>query len=96
MIRLIVCFCGIEPALHNTRSCEPQLATVPGARANMEVLETRKVQSTHFDYAHAVTIAIPASYRVTLAATARSLTLLVKRAPQRLWPQPPLGRWERP
>ncbi len=42
----------------------PQLATIPGARANMEVLETRSVQSDQFDYPHAVTIALPASYRV--------------------------------
>ena len=41
----------------------PQLAAIPGARANMEVLETRTVQSERFEYAHAVTIALPASYR---------------------------------
>lgn len=40
----------------------PQLAYVPGARANMDVLETRTYQSTQFDYKHAVTIALPASY----------------------------------
>lgn len=42
----------------------PQLAAIPGARANMELLETRAVQSERFDYTHAVTIALPASYRV--------------------------------
>jgi predicted alpha/beta superfamily hydrolase len=42
----------------------PQLALTPGARANMEVLETRRVQSEAFDYEHAVTIALPATYRV--------------------------------
>ena len=47
-----------SPALAN-----PQLALIPGARANMEVLETRRVQSQAFDYEHAVTIALPASYR---------------------------------
>jgi predicted alpha/beta superfamily hydrolase len=45
-------------------AANPQLALTPGARANMEVLETRHLQSTAFDYAHAVTIALPATYRV--------------------------------
>ena len=35
----------------------PQLAAIPGARDNMELLETRAVQSERFDYTHAVTIA---------------------------------------
>ncbi len=47
------------PALAN-----PQLASIPGARANMEVLETRQIQSDEFEYAHAVSIALPASYQV--------------------------------
>lgn len=42
----------------------PQLATIPGARANMEVLETERIQSSGFSYEHAVTIALPASYQV--------------------------------
>jgi len=44
-------------------AANPQLALIPGARANMEVLETRRVRSQAFDYEHAVTIALPASYR---------------------------------
>ena len=47
-----------QPALAN-----PQLATVPGARANMEVLPTERVRGSGFEYDHAVTIALPASYR---------------------------------
>ena len=42
----------------------PQLALIPGARANMEVLDTRRVRGKAFTYDHAVTIALPASYRV--------------------------------
>lgn len=42
----------------------PQLANVEGARANMQVLETRRVRVEGFDYDHAVTIALPASYGV--------------------------------
>lgn len=48
-----------QPALAN-----PQLALVPGARANMEVLPTERIQGSGFEYDHAVTIALPASYRV--------------------------------
>ncbi|MBD2843029.1 alpha/beta hydrolase [Erythrobacter rubeus] len=47
-----------------TASANPQLAYTPGARANMEVLETRRVQSDRFEYEHAVTIALPATYAV--------------------------------
>lgn len=46
------------PALAN-----PQLALVPGARANMELLAPERVRSKAFAYDHAVTIALPASYR---------------------------------
>lgn len=45
-------------------SANPQLAATQGARANMEVLETRRIRSERFDYDHAVTIALPATYRV--------------------------------
>lgn len=45
-------------------AANPQLAYIEGARANMDVLDTRSVQSTRFDYPHAVTIALPASYAV--------------------------------
>lgn len=40
----------------------PQIATIPGARANMNVLPPRSVQSDAFPYAHQVTVALPASY----------------------------------
>ncbi|MFB0613214.1 alpha/beta hydrolase [Aurantiacibacter poecillastricola] len=42
----------------------PQLAAIEGARANMQVLETRHIRAEGFDYDHAVTIALPASYHV--------------------------------
>ncbi len=42
----------------------PQLAAIPGARANMEVLETERFRAAAFSYDHAVTIALPASYGV--------------------------------
>lgn len=42
----------------------PQLALVQGARANMDVLDTRLVQSELFNYKHAVSIALPATYVV--------------------------------
>lgn len=43
----------------------PQLAYTSGARANMEVLDTRRVRSQRFDYDHAVTIALPATYEAS-------------------------------
>jgi predicted alpha/beta superfamily hydrolase len=45
------------PALAN-----PQLAAIPGARANMEILQPFSVRSEGFGYAHQVTVALPASY----------------------------------
>jgi predicted alpha/beta superfamily hydrolase len=42
----------------------PQIATIPGARANMHVLPPHSVQSPAFAYAHQVTVALPASYAV--------------------------------
>lgn len=42
----------------------PQLATIPGARANMEILPSNSFQSKAFSYEHQVTVALPASYRV--------------------------------
>jgi len=42
----------------------PQIATIPGARANMNVLPPRSVQSEGFSYQHEVTVALPASYAV--------------------------------
>ena len=40
----------------------PQLATIDGARANMDLLPAQSFQSTRFDYPHELTIALPASY----------------------------------
>ena len=40
----------------------PQIAAIPGARANMNVLPPRGVRSDAFPYAHQVTFALPASY----------------------------------
>lgn len=40
----------------------PQLAAIPDARANMDLLPTERFQSKKFDYAHELTIALPASY----------------------------------
>jgi predicted alpha/beta superfamily hydrolase len=45
-------------------SANPQLASIPGARVNMEVLEPFSVQSKEFSYPHQVTVALPASYSV--------------------------------
>ncbi len=40
----------------------PQLAYIPGARVNMDVLPPRSFQSKAFPYAHQVIVALPASY----------------------------------
>lgn len=45
-----------------TAVANPQLASIPGARVNMDVLPARSFQSKSFPYAHQVTIALPASY----------------------------------
>lgn len=42
----------------------PQLALIPGARVNMDVLPPRSFQSSAFPYKHQVTVALPASYAV--------------------------------
>lgn len=56
-LSLLVCV-----ATPTQAGANPQLALTPGARANMDVLETRRVRSERFDYDHAVTIALPATY----------------------------------
>jgi len=56
-IGLALTACGPLPVLAN-----PQLATIPGARANMEILPPRSFQSADIPYPHQVTIALPASY----------------------------------
>jgi predicted alpha/beta superfamily hydrolase len=54
----LLCIAGMSaPALAN-----PQLATIPGARANMDILPPRSFQSDAFSYLHQVTVALPASY----------------------------------
>lgn len=40
----------------------PQLAMIPGARANMDVQPPYSVRSKEFSYEHQVTVALPASY----------------------------------
>ena len=45
-----------------TALANPQIATVPGARANMDILAPRNFQSEAFSYKHQVTVALPASY----------------------------------
>jgi len=41
---------------------DPQIASVPGARVNMDVLSPQSVQSKAFSYEHQVTVALPATY----------------------------------
>ena len=48
---------GHTPAMAN-----PQLATIPGARANMDLHAPENFQSKRFAYPHELTIALPASY----------------------------------
>lgn len=43
-------------------AANPQLAAIPGARANMDLLPPVRFQSKQFEYAHELTIALPASY----------------------------------
>jgi predicted alpha/beta superfamily hydrolase len=45
-------------------AADPQLAAIPGARANMDLLPAEPFQSARFDYKHELTIALPASYAV--------------------------------
>jgi predicted alpha/beta superfamily hydrolase len=55
-----LCFASLAgPALSN-----PQLANVPGARANMTILSPRNFKAEAIPYAHQVTVALPASYAV--------------------------------
>lgn len=63
MIRTILAALALVLPIFSA-AANPQLALVEGARANMEVLPTERVQSSAFEYEHAVTIALPASYRV--------------------------------
>lgn len=40
----------------------PQIAMIPGARTNMDMLAPRSIRSEAFSYEHQVTVALPASY----------------------------------
>lgn len=65
MTRLFLFLCvALFAGTTATAHANPQLAAVPGARANMEILEAERVQSSQFSYEHAVSIALPASYQV--------------------------------
>jgi len=48
-----------------TALANPQTATIPGARANMDVLPARSFQGEAFSYKHQVTVALPAQLRGT-------------------------------
>lgn len=52
---------------------DPQLAMIPGARANMRMLEPMAVRGSQFSYDHEVTVVLPASYD---AAADRSYPVL--------------------
>ena len=51
-------------AVPGALGANPQLAAIPGARANMDLLAPRPYQSKRFNHAHELTIALPASYGV--------------------------------
>lgn len=51
-------------AFASAACANPQLAAIPRARANMDLMAPRVFQSTRFDYPHELTIALPASYGV--------------------------------
>jgi enterochelin esterase-like enzyme len=53
---------GIAAAAATPAAANPQLAAVEGARANMDLLPPVAFRSASFDYAHELTIALPASY----------------------------------
>jgi predicted alpha/beta superfamily hydrolase len=56
----LLCVIGVcAPAAAN-----PQLAAIPGARVNMDILQPFSVESEAFPYPHQVTVALPASYSV--------------------------------
>ena len=61
LIGLAAAFGFASPTLAN-----PQLAAIEGARANMDLLAPQPFQSKRFDYAHELTIALPASYTAQL------------------------------
>ena len=54
----LLCIGGVCPPA----SANPQLAAIPGARVNMDILQPFSLQSKAFPYPHQVTVALPASY----------------------------------
>ncbi|MBZ6378050.1 hypothetical protein B5C34_01790 [Pacificimonas flava] len=54
-------------------AANPQLASVPGARTNMAILEPFEIQGSEMPFPHQVTVALPASYD---AAADRSYPVL--------------------
>ncbi len=61
-VRLIVgALCGLA-LLGSQAFANPQLASTPGARANMNILEAQTVRGAKFAYDHEITVALPASY----------------------------------
>jgi uncharacterized protein (DUF2141 family) len=54
---LITALLGIV-GISATALANPQTATIPGARANMDVLPARSFQSEAFSYEHQVTVAL--------------------------------------
>jgi predicted alpha/beta superfamily hydrolase len=50
-------------------SANPQLAAIPGARVNMDILQPFNVTSEAFPYPHQITVALPASYSVQAERT---------------------------
>jgi hypothetical protein len=59
--------------LVSTAMANPQLALIPGSRANMKLTEPWTVRGTKFPYDHEVVVALPASYE---AAQDRSFPVL--------------------
>lgn len=57
---LVAALAGV--ATSSAAWANPQLAAIPGARANMEVLAPRSFKSPAFPYEHQITVALPASY----------------------------------
>ena len=59
---IITAICFALLSLPQVAKANPQLARIPGARANMDLLAPQPFQSNRFDYPHELTIALPASY----------------------------------
>jgi predicted alpha/beta superfamily hydrolase len=60
-VKALVAALGIF-SLSAAALANPQIALVPGSRANMNVLPPQSFQSKAFPYAHQVTVALPATY----------------------------------